>query len=68
MTWDPQNKALGYAAIYVAEACRKWGKSLSSMRKEIIIASKMWDASNVKGYIAQKKRKVSIDKLPFFKR
>ena len=68
MTWDPQNKALGYAAIYALKPVVNGGKSLSSMRKEIIIASKMWDASNVKGYTDQKKRNVSINKLPFFKR
>jgi ribose transport system substrate-binding protein len=68
LIWDPQGKALGYAAIYALKPVINGGKPLSSMPKQIIIDSKMWDISNVKGYVDPMKRKVSINKLPFFKR
>jgi ribose transport system substrate-binding protein len=63
-TWDPQAPDMGRIAVEVLAMHLKDGKPLSALPKIIVVPNKIWDASNVSGYVDPLKRPVTIAPIP----
>jgi ribose transport system substrate-binding protein len=63
-TWDPQPSDMGRIAVQILAMRLKQGKSLAALPKIVVVPNKMWDASNVSGYVDPKKRPVRLTPIP----
>jgi ribose transport system substrate-binding protein len=59
-TWDPQPDVMGSLAVEILAMNLKDGKPLSSLPKIIVVPMKVWDASNISGYVDPLKRTVKL--------
>ena len=63
-TWDPQPSDMGRIAVQVLAMHLKDKKPLSALPKVIVVPNKIWDASNISGYVDPLKRAVKITPIP----
>jgi ribose transport system substrate-binding protein len=63
-TWDPQPSDMGRIAVQILAMHLKDGKALSALPKVVVVPNKIWDASNVSGYVDPLKRPVVIKPIP----
>jgi len=63
-TWDPQPSDMGRIAVEVLAMHLKDGKPLSALPKIIVVPNKIWDASNISGYVDPLKRPVTVAPIP----
>jgi ribose transport system substrate-binding protein len=63
-TWDPQPSDMGRIAVQILAMHLKQGKALSALPKIVVVPNKIWDASNVSGYVDPKKRPVKLTPIP----
>jgi ribose transport system substrate-binding protein len=63
-TWDPQPSDMGRIAVEILAMHLKQGKPLSALPKIVVVPNKIWDASNVSGYVDPKKRPVKLAPIP----
>jgi len=63
-TWDPQSPITGGLSVELLAMHLKDGKPLSALPKIIVVPNKIWDASNISGYVDPLKRPVPIIAIP----
>jgi ribose transport system substrate-binding protein len=63
-TWDPQPDVMGSLSVQILAMNLKDGKPLSSLPKIIVVPMKVWDASNISGYVDPLKRTVKLGPIP----
>ena len=63
-TWDPQPSDMGRIAVQILAMHLKDGKPLAALPKIVVVPNKIWDASNVAGYVDPLKRPVKITPIP----
>jgi ribose transport system substrate-binding protein len=63
-TWDPQPSDMGRIAVEILAMHLKQGKPLSALPKIVVVPNKIWDASNISGYVDPKKRPVKLAPIP----
>ena len=63
-TWDPQPDVMGSLAVELLAMHLKDGKPLSSLPKVIVVPMKVWDATNISGYVDPLKRTVTLGPIP----
>ena len=59
-TWDPQPDVMGLLSVELLAMHLKNGKPLSALPKIIVVPMKVWDASNISGYVDPLKRTVKL--------
>jgi len=63
-TWDPQASVMGALSVELLAMNLKDSKPLSSLPKLIVVPMKVWDASNISGYVDPLKRPVTVGAIP----
>jgi ribose transport system substrate-binding protein len=63
-TWDPRPDVMGLLAVELLAMNLKSGKPLSSLPKIIVVPMKVWDSSNIEGYVDPLKRTVKLGPIP----
>jgi ribose transport system substrate-binding protein len=63
-TWDPQPQMMGSLAIQVLAMHLIQHKPLSALPKLIVVPMKVWDSSNISGYVNPLKRPVAVNGIP----
>jgi ribose transport system substrate-binding protein len=63
-TWDPQPTVMGSIAVELLAMSLKDHKPLSSLPKVIVVPMKVWDTSNISGYVDPLKRPVTLGAIP----
>jgi ribose transport system substrate-binding protein len=63
-TWDPQPTVMGSLAVQLLAMVLKDHKPLSSLPKVIVVPMKVWDASNISGFVDPLKRSVAVSGIP----